>query len=565
MSNMKPTAASHSRSPTVRLTQRMTTRNKPKPGLEASGTWAWTANANAKRSRLSIPDVAPHYSCVVCRGVSGRLATCGSCNGKYHPRCLDPPINKLPEKGWTCSVCNPPEGRFGATASAAHPTSSARQAASMAHPHSAKLISSVLARLSGDLTAERSVASSCPPIATGAAAPTRRTAAREMRGVSDMTDTVLAWAFGSVHDRDHALESPTTIDGPISPSPLKERREMARRRSGDAWRKAPHSSGATPSCGESRCYCGSTDSGRATVRCVSCTSVFHTSCTDPPYHAAKNVPPAGYMCLVCRPRCAVCDARFSPYSSPSTVITCAACDHVFHRGCFYPPVAGPQQGWKCPDCASRAADNRTDGGLGADAREEAAMETGSCAKRRAVGDCVILGHREAPRKAAGAAVPVGHTAGKAKQMACAVCGVAAGKKLNVCGSCGDAYHSLCLDRPRTRRVGDSWRCDSCRTPTSAVENAPAAISARSPPSATARPLAAACTPPPRVATTWAAAGPFIALTEAVTDGNTSEYDGASKPMACNGKDGELVCLPGMETIGKWTKDEHARFLEVSAT
>ncbi|CAN0385845.1 unnamed protein product, partial [Laminaria digitata] len=46
--------------------------------------------------------------------------------------------------------------------------------------------------------------------------------------------------------------------------------------------------------------------------------------------------------------------------------------------------------------------------------------------------------------------------------ACAVCGVSEGKK-NICGSCGDGYHSLCLDRPRTRRAGGSWLCDGCRS------------------------------------------------------------------------------------------------------
>lgn len=538
----------------------MAARRKPRSTRGTGGRWREKASSTQPRSWDNA--AVPLHLCVACGGTSGRLAKCCACDGEYHLRCLDPPRKQMPGKGWVCGVCNTSGSSTGTPASSAgFPPCATPHTASMAHPHSAMLVSSVLARLSGDSTVGRSLAS-CSPMVTSTVATRGPFDCRES-GMRNVTDAVAAWAFRSVGVG--GLEDPSSDARPTQTSSVKANQDTHQRRSCDSHhtascdsrRSAGHISGGSVARRGSltpRCYCGNTDVTKTTVRCVSCASVFHPTCMDPPYPTVQSIPSSGYTCLACRPTCAACGLGFLPEAPASVNITCAACELVFHRACVTSPVSGPQDRWKCPECVpSSPYSVHTNGELGTAMEERQVSAPGFSFSKTSSGSFTS-------RPCSTARTP----ASTVKQRACVVCGVAEGKKMNVCGSCGDAYHSLCLDRPRTRRAGDSWRCDSCRPSSPVAEGAPVLVWT-CPPAPPTAPTALSASHP--VVVSLAASGKLPSTARKDANSSTGKRPKRNSGVAGleAGVDSE-VC----ETVSSsetpiphfWTGDEHNRFLKV---
>eukprot|EP00118_Oscarella_pearsei_P007764 m.38759 g.38759 ORF g.38759 m.38759 type:complete len:1182 (+) comp32635_c0_seq2:338-3883(+) len=54
-----------------------------------------------------VKNVAGDNRCAQCSGSSttGKMIGCGQCPRKYHMRCLDPPISRIPKDDWCCPLC----------------------------------------------------------------------------------------------------------------------------------------------------------------------------------------------------------------------------------------------------------------------------------------------------------------------------------------------------------------------------------------------------------------------------------------------------------------------------
>lgn len=242
------------------------------------------------------------------------------------------------------------------------------------------------------------------------------------------------------------------------------------------------------------CHCGDTDSRRPITRCTGCACVVHLHCMDPPCDRIRNLPREGYTCRACRE------------NRPDI-------------------LKAPPGGWT------------SEGGSGGG------------------GGFVILGEAGGSRR--GGRVGGGGGDGQAgRGVACAVCGVSEGKK-NICGSCGDGYHSLCLDRPRTRRAGGSWLCDACRSssPTpSDTKNGVGTAGLRAVMAGTAIPEPSGCD-----------SGGLLVTMKTSLAAKTSlavKTSGAVTPSG--GARVKQTTRPPEKNTGYWLKEEHDIFLEVRA-
>lgn len=614
-------------------------RHMKEPTLSQGTTYD---SRKMKRPRIAMFSTAPQHFCVACRGENGRLVRCSACGEDYHPFCLYPPRKRLPEKGWVCCVCSPPRSSPGAVASAAcHPAPSAPlpQAASKVDFRTTALVSSVLTRLSKE---EGQPISSWSSNAMDTAKTTRGAASSYVeRATNHVADTVIAWVLESVGDG--RLEGLTVTEVPTEPPPPRggERPESTRGKIRRKYIGSALQSGANllgPSKYRSSyppskptCYCG--DTKKKTSPCVSCKSVFHLQCMDPPRKTIKALPPTGYVCFDCRLECAVCNVRLLYHASLSCMITCCGCERAFHRGCIDPPILGQPKRWECHECDLSAFSSSGEevgiklgkettplsvttrpevcmsilaGGSGPVppqqpgapkifapsiaqedsnintakgpattpnisvvsvlARDGAAIpvnqlesiqkstaamprgysnadkakcsEAGSSGGRvekiSAGSDIALPKQSESPKKLSTAIMASEEARTKAGEAsnACEICGDAEGKK-NICSSCKKGYHSRCLGRPRTRRAGDSWRCDNCRASTPALECVPSSVRAQ-------------FNNAPATA-----GGGMLARVSAVAPVSGGHEVEVEKPPP-----------KGTGMNGRWSNDEHARLLKV---
>ena len=504
------------------LTHKISKISDGKPGTKRP----WISNA-----AISNGAAFERPCCIACGNSESELAKCAICGGHYHVRCVDPSGKEMPGSGWVCGICRRPEELTRAFTIPPSPRAPASQSTLKAKAHSAELVQSMLARLSGESTSDRRLyPCETKPIDER---PTAQRFDYEEQGVhsSSVTDAVLVWALkcaGGGGGSENAAATKLSAQPPAMESVEESVEDAHRRRSGGMRRAISGvGDGKHALCGYvgPRCYCGNTDGTKAIARCVSCAAVFHPSCMDPPYPSLKSLPIAGYTCLACRPACGVCGVGMLPESPTSLKINCAACKLMFHRACLTPPAVGPCDEWECLKCSLASEEsNDQDEALPVERREPAAPR----AESKILEDLTRLKTDRQQGWNTIRTSATSHVFGKfdIKQRACVVCGVAEGRRMNVCGSCGDAYHSLCLDRPRTRRAGDIWRCDSCRSSAPTDARTPSVV----PPS-----LPRFSSPPP---------------SRGVTPARHTDLAATS------------ACAPGGGNTGHWTQDEHTRFLKV---
>lgn len=384
---------------------------------------------------------------------------------------------------------------------------------------SARIVASVWERLSGEGSGAqgdgsvRSVAKDREP-RLNAQAPKAMDASAPIRGTSrsgtergarkEMMDSVLAWAMDSVgggrlEDYDATAMEAARDAAEANAAAKAEARAVMRARKEDIVTRSRTGRGDTNSRGGGnaaerqrrrlpRCHCNNpANSRKRTVPCEDCDAVFHLCCMKPPRKKVTELPRGCYTCLACRPACKVCDAKMSSVSGSKEKWGCFECsarssgtDDGTGNDSSDCEDSEDGSGKGETDCTSDGSESTANSDYSADSdNDRSSFET----SRHARSDPAPAGYGYYPLAASGGMSPYGPTRGpvgvttatagatatamltKTSQRnlkSCAVCGVADDKKINVCGSCGDVYHSRCLDKPRTRRAGNSWRCDRCR-------------------------------------------------------------------------------------------------------
>lgn len=268
-----------------------------------------------------------------------------------------------------------------------------------------------------------------------------------------------------------------------SPTP---RKSSSKRPASETSARAIYVTNNGPSC--SKC-----DRRTGIVQCCkSCEAPFHLPCMDPP---SRRRHIDGYTCVDCwskisdpargtrkpaqqlrksKVQCSSCSVEVGQ------VVLCVGCDSAFHAGCMDPPrKAIPKHAYACRACRERESDL-------ASPRERARRKStkeNEIPHSPSIPEPAVLPAPQAlvssvrsdtdglPNHAANYLTEVegdGARGVAAEQRTGTILCAAgeacagAGGKLNVCGECGQSYHSLCLSRPRIRVAGDFWRCDACR-------------------------------------------------------------------------------------------------------
>lgn len=425
------------------------TRQKRKANPKAGGKVA--TKSSKKRARTSLVAGAPQPSCVACGRETGPKSTCNACGGEYHPRCLDPPMKKVADGAWMCSLCSPSERLHATRADAIRPPVLSLAARNL-QTHSATLVSSVLARLPIDSRVDQPL-TSCPSMALAVELSGKMQATAERR-VSYVTDALLAWAFGS-----------TTTECPAEPSSAKKHGRGSFRVQGPT--------GDNP-CTTSCRVCEG-DGTHAT--CAECRSSFHLDCIKPPL---ARVPGEGWMCNFClldgcstsgggaSDSDAIMDGSLSNGSASDcdtevlnkdkgvgrreqvklqrnrrssgegcmgcsdqgeNVAACTSCSAPYHHSCMDPACKDrPSDDWQCEGC--------------------------------------LMAEPAGPGRLSSFTPSTKRTAGRSSVISastCSVCDVCKEQEVvGYCTSCNAGFHPRCMDPPRRTRPIKGYTCVSCR-------------------------------------------------------------------------------------------------------